>query len=153
MKKVLFAVAVVALLGMAAQAGELKYYSWPTGGFIPQEITTIPVVMDIGYWVRIKDQDKLQIKLTQKNVHEYEGCCDMVVECNMNVTLSASVAKTAAAGSGKFSISKLDPANINSPGGTSTVCVKLTEADLGAAPGGSKNVHVATVTIKVVPQS
>jgi hypothetical protein len=71
MKKVLFAVAVVALVTMAAQAGELKYYSWPTGGFIPQEITTIPVKMDVGYWVRIKDQDKLEIKLQQISVHEY----------------------------------------------------------------------------------
>jgi hypothetical protein len=151
MKKVLFAVALVALLTVAAQAGELKYYSWPTGGFIPQEITTIPVVMDVGYWVRIKDQDKLQIKLNQINVHEYEGCCDMVVECNMNVTLSASVAALAAV-PGKYSISKLDPAGINAPGGTSTVCVKLKEADLSKTPGGSKNVQVATVTIKVVPQ-
>jgi hypothetical protein len=63
-----------------------------------------------------------------------------------NVTLSAFAAVP-----GKYSISKLDPANILSPGGTSTVCVKLKEADLSKTPGGSKNVPVATVTIKVVP--
>ena len=64
MKKALFAVAAVALLAVAAQAGEIKYHEWPCAP-IPQEITTIPVVMDVGYWVRIKDQDKLKITLKQ----------------------------------------------------------------------------------------
>ncbi|MGE5295308.1 MAG: hypothetical protein ACM3VT_10820, partial [Solirubrobacterales bacterium] len=59
-KKELFAVAVVALMAVVAQAGEIKFHEWPCAP-VPQEITTIPVVMDIGFWIRIKDQDKLQI--------------------------------------------------------------------------------------------
>lgn len=150
MKKVLFAVAAVALLAMTAQAGEIKIHEWPTK-FIEQELGTIQVVMDVGYWIRIKDQDKNKIKLNQTDIHTYEGCTDIVVECNTNITLSASVSATGAV-PGKYSVSKLDPANVDSPGGTVTLCVQLKEADLTKTPGGSKNVHVATVKLKVVPR-
>lgn len=148
-KKSLFAVAAVALLAVAAQAGEIKIHDWPCE-FISQELTTIPVVMDVGYWIRVKDQDKLKIKLQQKDIHTYEGCTDMKVECNLNITLSCSISATGAV-PGKYSAS-LSPADVDSPGGTVSVCAKLTDADLGKTPGGSKNVHVATVKIKVLPR-
>ena len=150
MKRSFFAVAAVTLLAMTAQAGEIKTYDWPCQ-FISQELTTIPVVMDVGYWVRIKDQNKLKIKLQQKDIHTYEGCTDMKVECNLNITLSSSISATGAV-PGNYSCS-LDPADIDSPGGTVTVCAKLTNADLSKTPGGSKDVHVATVLIKVKPIS
>jgi hypothetical protein len=108
--------------------------------------------MDVGYWIRIKDQDKLKIKLNQISIHEYEGCTDIKVETNVNITLGASVAQVGEAVPGKYSISKLDPKDIDMPGGTSTVCVKLKDADLSKTPGGSKNVHVANVKITVVPR-
>jgi hypothetical protein len=148
-KKSLFAVAAVALLAVAAQAGEIKIHDWPCE-FIAQEVTTIPVVMDVGYWIKIKDQDKLKIKLAQKDIYMYEGCTDMKVECNLNITLSCSISATGAV-PGKYSCS-LNPADVDSPGGTVSVCAKLKDADLSKTPGGSKNVHVATVTIKVLPR-
>ena len=92
MKKALFAVAAVALLTVAAQAGEIKYHEWPCAP-IAQEITTIPVVMDVGYWVRIKDQDKLKISLKQDSIHAYSGCTDATVETNTCLTFSCSIAK------------------------------------------------------------
>jgi hypothetical protein len=149
MKKVLFAVAAVALLAMTAQAGEIKIHEWPCK-FIPQEVTTIPVVMDVGYWIKIKDQDKLKIVLQQKSIHEYEGCTDIKVETNVNITLSVSVTATGAVPGGYSAT--VNPADIDSPGGTATVCVKLKDADLSKTPGGSKGVHVATVSVKVVPR-
>jgi len=149
MKRSFFLVAAVTLLAMTAQAGEIKIHDWPCE-FISQELATIPVVMDVGYWIRIKDQDKLKIKLTQKSIHEYEGCTDMKVECNLNITLSCSISATGAV-PGSYS-SSLNPADIDTPGGTVTVCAKLKNADLSKTPGGSKNVHVATVTIKVKPR-
>ncbi len=149
MKKVLFAVAAVALLAMTAQAGEIKIHEWPCK-FIPQEVTTIPVVMDVGYWIKIKDQDKLKIKLSQKSIHEYEGCTDIKIETNVNIEVSVSVSATGAV-PGKYSAS-IDDANVDAPGGTRTVCVKLKDADLSKTAGGSKNVHVATVSVKVVPR-
>ncbi len=149
MKRSFFLVAAVALLATTAQAGEIKIHDWPCE-FIFQELSTIPVVMDVGYWVRIKDQNKLKIKLQQKDIHTYEGCTDMKVECNLNITLSCSISATGAV-PGNYSCN-LDPADVDTPGGTVTVCAKLRNADLSKTPGGSKNVHVATVTIKVMPR-
>jgi hypothetical protein len=149
LKKSLFAIAAVALLTVAAQAGEIKIHDWPCA-FIAQEVTTIPVVMDVGYWIKVKDQDKLKIKLTQKSIHEYEGCTNMVVETNVNITLSCSISATGAV-PGKWSCS-VSPADVDAPGGTVSVCATVKEADLSKTPGGSKGVHVATVSIKVVPR-
>jgi len=155
MKKALFAVAVVAVLAVAAQAGEIKYHEWPTM-LVPQEITTIPVTMDVGYWVRIKDQGDLKIKLGQQSIHTYYGCTNMVVETNTCLTFSSSISKVTKDGNavvpGDYS-SSLSPADIDAPGGTISVCAKLENADLSKVAGGTKNVHVANVTIKVVPRA
>jgi len=155
MKKALFAVAAVALLTVAAQAGEIKYHEWPCAP-IAQEITTIPVVMDVGYWVRIKDQGGLKITLKQDSIHVYSGCTSMTVETNSCLTFSCSIAKVSKDGAvvvpGNYSCT-VSPANIDAPGGTLTACAKLTDADLSKVPGGSKGVHVANVTIKVVPRA
>ena len=151
LKKSLFVVAAVALLAVAAQAGEIKYHSWPTT-FVPMEIAEIPVTMDVGYWVAIQNQGDLKIKLAQVNVHTYEGCTDMSVKCNFDVTLTCSIA--AAEGNpvpGNYSCS-ITGGDINNGGGTATVCAKLTNADLSGTAGGTTNVKVANVTIWVVPR-
>ena len=155
MKKVLFAVATVALLAVAAQAGEIKYHEWPSTP-TPQEITTIPVVMDVGYWVLIKDQDKLKIELKQDAIHDYSGCTNVVVQTNSDLTFSCSISKISQDGSvvvpGDYSCS-VSPANLDAPGGTLAVCAKIAKADLSKVPGGTKGVHVANVTVKVVPRA
>jgi len=155
MKRVSFAVVAAVLFAASAPAGEIKFHEWPMAP-IPQEVTTIPVTMDIGYWVRIKDQDKLKIVLSQDSIHSYSGCTSMVVETNSSLTFSTTIAKVTKDGNvivpGDYSTS-VSPANIDAPGGTLSVCAKLQNADLSKVPGGSKNVHVANVTVKVVPRS
>jgi hypothetical protein len=155
MKKQLFAVAAVVLMAVFAQAGEIKYHEWPCAP-VAQEITTIPVVMDIGFWVRIKDQDKLKITLSQNSIHSYSGCTSMTVETNSCLTFSCSISKVTVDGSavvpGDYSCS-VSPANIDAPGGTLTACATITNADLSRVPGGTKGVHVANVTIRVVPRA
>jgi hypothetical protein len=150
MKKALVAMAVVALLAVSVQAGEIKLHNWPCT-FVSVEITSIPVVMDIGYWVKIKDQDKLKIKLVQDetDIHKFKGCVDMKVENNFNIVLSCSISATGAV-PGDYSCS-VDPANVPAGGGTVKVCATLTKADLSKTPGNSKDVQVATVKIKVKP--
>jgi len=142
--------AVVALLAVSVQAGEIKLHNWPCT-FVSVEITSIPVVMDVGYWVKIKDQDKLKIKLVQDetDIHKFKGCVDMVVENNFNIVLSCSISATGAV-PGDYSCS-VDPANVPAGGGTVKVCATLTKADLSKTPGNSKDVQVATVKIKVKP--
>ncbi len=158
LKKSLFAVAVVALLAAMAPAGEIKLMSWPTS-YIAQELTDIPVLMDIGYWVFIKDQDKLKIKLSQTGSqgsntgqHQYEGCTNVTVQSNFDLKLSCSIASNGAVG-GDYSCS-VTPSTLPTGGGTVSVCAKLVKANLGSAGlvGGQKDLRVATVTLKVAPQ-
>jgi len=151
LKRSILAVAVVALLATGVQAGEIKTHSWPCT-FVALEITSIPVVMDIGYYVRIKDQDKLKIKLVQdeSDIHLFKGCTNMVVESNFALELSASISKTGAI-AGDYSVS-LSSSTAGPGSATIEVCATLKNADLSNpanAPG--KTVQVATVKIKVKP--
>ena len=150
LKRSLIAIAVVALLATAAQAGEVKLHNWPCA-LIPQELTQIPVTMDIGFWIRIKDQNKLNIKLGQleNEVHKYKGCTNMKVETNFRAQLACSITPTGAVG-GKYGCS-LNPSIVEVGNATVEVCATLSDADLGAKPGGTKNVKVADVKITVVP--
>ena len=156
LKKSLFAVAVVALLAAVAPAGEIKLHDWPTS-YIPQELTDIPVLMDIGFWCYIKDQDKLKIKLAQTQQteaakHNYEGCTDVTIQSNFDMKLSCSISKNGAV-NGDYSCS-VTPSTLSVGGGTVSVCAKITKAVLntGGLVGGTKDLQVATVTLKVAPQ-
>lgn len=155
MKKELFAVAVLVLMAGVGQAGEIKYHEWPTT-LVPQEIATIPVTMDVGYWIRIKDQGDLVIKMTQQTIHTYFGCVNAVVETNTCLAFSCSISSVVRDGSavvpGTYSCS-VAPSNIDAPGGTLSICARLADADLGRVAGGTKNVHVANVTLRVVPRA
>lgn len=151
MKKGLLIVAAMLMLAGAAQAGEIKLHVWPCA-FIAQDFMSIPVTMDIGYWIRVKNQQNYKIKMAQIDIHTYDGCVTIPVETNFNATLSASIQAYTVVGNagGNFSVT-INPANIT-PGTTNVqVCAHLTNANLGAFPGGSKDVQVATVYIKVVP--
>jgi hypothetical protein len=151
MNRGLLILAAALTLTGAAQAGEIKLHIWPTV-LVPQDFMTIPVTMDIGYWIRVKSQTKYVIKLSQVDVHTYDGCVTIPVETNFAATLSCSIAKVTTTGdvSGTFSCS-ISPSNIT-PGATNVqVCAHLVDANLATIPGGAKDVQVATVTVKVVP--
>jgi hypothetical protein len=151
MKKGLLIVAAVLMLAGAAQAGEIKLHVWPCA-FIAQDFMSIPVTMDIGYWIRVKNQQNYKIKMAQIDIHTYDGCVTIPVECNFNATLSASIAKVTTNGdvSGTFSVS-ITPSSITAGTTNVTVCAHLVNANLAAIAGGTKDVQVAVVTIKVVP--
>ena len=150
LKRRMVAVAAAALLAAGVQAGEIKTHTWPVQ-FVPLEITSVPVVMDVGFYVRIKDQDKLRIKLVQneQDIHSFRGCVDMIVESNFDLVLSATITKTGAI-PGDYSVS-LDHTTAGSGSTTVKVCAELKNASLAGQPAGTKDVQVATVKIKVKP--
>jgi len=148
LRRKLVSIALVAFWAVAAHAGEIKVHYWPTQ-FIPQEVTNINVVMDVGFWMEVVNQNDV-IKLQQINVHTYQGCIDLKILSNFNLLLGASIVPTGAVG-GQFSCYLDDPA-IDAPGGVATLCAKLEGANLAGKPGGSKNVHVASITVTVVPR-
>jgi len=137
------------LCASAAHAGEIKWHLWPCAP-IPQEVTTIPVVMDIGYWIEVVNQNAI-IKLKQVTIHNYEGCTDLQIRTNSNIRLSCSIAPTGII-PGTYSC-YINGADINPPGGHASVCAKLTNANLAGRPGGTRDLKVAVVTVRVVPRS
>jgi hypothetical protein len=155
LKKSLFAVALVAMVAVMAQAGEIKIHDWPTTTNWDKEIiTTVPVVMDVGYWVKIKDQDKLKIKMAQNNVDEFEGCDNMTVQCNFDLNLYASIASNGEVGgsySTYFQESTTATQPVNAGQTTVHICAKLHDAKLLDTIVTSE-LQVATITISVTPQ-
>jgi hypothetical protein len=152
LKKSLFVVAALAMLAVTAQAGTIKTHTWPTT-FVPQELTTIPVYMDVGYYIEVKDQHKIGITLSQVSVKDFEGCTDIKVENNFALTLTCSIAQDGVVG-GKFScdfgggVGSLDL----EPGANEVhVCAYLKDADVKNS-NPSANVKVANVKLYVVPR-
>jgi len=87
-------VGCVLLAAVAAQAGEIKVHNWPVQyRYVPQEVTTIGVVMDVGFWIEIINQDDV-IKLEQVSIQKYEGCLDLQVKCNFNLTFTCEIVPT-----------------------------------------------------------
>ena len=150
MKKALFAVAAVALLAVTAQAGTVKLHSWPCT-FTPQVITTIPVLMDVGYWVQVTNQDA-KIKLSQESIHTYRGCTTLHMKTNTKVAVSAEITKNGTVG-GDYTATITSGSPVSLPGGDVEVCAQVANADLSGVAGGTTDHQVATVTIKVVPVS
>jgi hypothetical protein len=153
LKGCLTIIAITTMLTVGVQAGEIKSHQWPCE-FVPMEITSIPVVMDIAYFIRIKNQSNLRIKLAQstEDIHKFSGCTTMTVESNFNATLACSITKTGAV-EGNYSCS-LDPAMVNAGSTSVQVCATLTGANLATQGGplaGTTDVQVATVKIKVKP--
>jgi hypothetical protein len=153
LKKSLFVAAAVAMLAVSAQAGEIKVHAWPTV-WVAQELATIPVVMDVGYWVAVKNQSWNKITLTQIDTNKFSGCTNITVEANFAVTLTCSIDKTGPVG-GWFScdfgpgVSSVDV----DPGSTSVqVCAYLNNADMKNSNPEEK-VEVARVKIWVKPQA
>jgi hypothetical protein len=148
LRKGVFLLAAFVLLCNVVQAGEIKFHEWPYV-YIPQEVATIDVVMDVGYWVEIVNQED-KIKLEQEDIHTYQGCLELIVRCNFDLTLSCSITPTGAI-TGQYSC-WFQQWDIDAPGGTATLCASLKNAALGAQPGGIKDVHVASVVISAVPR-
>lgn len=133
----------------AAPAGEIKFHFWPCVP-APQEVATIPVLMDIGYWIEILNPDAV-IKLKQTAIHTYEGCVNLHVRTNTYLTMTCTIA-SAGVIPGTYTCS-VGGANIDPPGDIAAICAKLTDANLARRPGGTTNLRVATVTVRVVPRA
>jgi len=160
-KSLLLGVVAVALLGLPALAGEQKYEGWVTHTVVtydPQYVDDFPVKMVIPWYIKIVNQKDWEITLDQVDCANlgrgsgdwpcFKGCKDLVIATNFDCTLLCGVNKTYLAGNWGCSVS---PQDVDKPGGTTTVCVKLWKADLlGAQPG--QNMHVADIDIYVKPR-
>jgi hypothetical protein len=139
-------VGLALLVAMTAQAGQVKLHNWPVQfRYVPQEVTTVDVVMDIGYWIQIINQNKV-LKLQQVSLDEYEGSLDIQVRCKF---VSEIVPNGTVGGTYSSSFTNAD---IDAPGGTATLHATLEDADISAVEGGTFDVKVAQIVVKVVPR-
>ena len=149
-KKRIVIIGLVLLLAGGASAGELKVHMWPVK-CVPQPVCQIKVLLDVGYWIRISCED---LKLQQVGVRTYEGCRDLRVECNFPAQLGCFITPTGVV-PGDYSCT-LVPNTVDPPGAPPSqkprLCVHLDNADITGVPGGAHDVHVATVTITVIPR-
>ena len=151
LKRSLIAVVAVAVLATVAQAGYIKTHDWPTT-YVPQELTTIPVWVDVGYYVEVLNQNTNKIKLYQKTgtPRNFEGSCVIKVKTNFNLTLTAGITSKGVV-TGSFGVS-LDPSDLNA--GTATdvkVTATATNLNIETVPANTE-LEVATVKISVVPR-
>jgi hypothetical protein len=149
-RKTITLLTLSAMLAATASAGEIKVHVWPTY-FRPLEILAVPVLMDTGYWVRIRDPGP--IRLRQRDINTYTGCVNLQVECNFNLQMWCRLTPTGAV-PGNYSWT-MDPAEVRMPGAPPSpmpkVCVTLRNADLRIMPAGARDVQVATVVVSVAP--
>jgi hypothetical protein len=148
MKQAWIATLAAAVFATAASARPLQVRYWPVT-FVPQELVTIPVVMDIGLWMDIAVQEDT-LKLHQVDARRFTGCVDVNVRCNFNARLLYSITSTGVIG-GQYSVFP-EYADINVPGGMTTVCAQLDNADLSNVPGGSRDLSVANIKVSVIPR-
>ncbi len=139
-------IGAVALLAVAAQAGEINTPHWLRSS-CPLELTTIPVWMEVQPWVWVKDVDKLVIYLTRRSACTYEGCTDIVFEARASVNISAVFIPNGVV-KGKYSCSLSSPF-LDPPGGMLGVCVKL-ETQESPPP---TSVRVGTVVFRITPSA
>ncbi len=139
-------VVTVAVLAVSTQAGEIAVSPWP-GGCVPQEVTTIPVLMDIPWWVRIENLDELVIHLVAQSAYEYEGCLDVVFEASGNLDISARFIPNGAV-AGRYSC-WLSSSVLRTGENVLNVCVNL---EVPKLPTPMTNVQVGVVVFRIAPR-
>jgi hypothetical protein len=171
LKKSLFVVAI-ALLSVGAYAREYvtpdgsnvdweydganserkaESYNWPAS-YNSQDICTIPVRMDVGFWIKVNGCKDLKLNLKQVEIHKYSGSVDVSINCNVNIKLSVSWSKASGVDLGGYGSSvSVSPSTLDAPGGTVTISLTLKDVNLQNLEGGKNCLTVGSVTLKVAP--
>ncbi len=156
LKKSLIAIAVLAI-ALPAIAGEIKVHTpWPVA-FVKQEITVIDVIMDVGFFIHVKDQDPIEVHqdpTADNPFRTYVGCRTTDVISNFEAKLSGKGKSKSPAG-GDWSAKFNGESNLVIPVGTTVVdiCVTGKKVNIDKLQGGTKDFKVAEISIRVLPAS
>ena len=166
LKKSLIALAILAIAvpAFAGDYSDNKYHKpWETTTpvYKAKTVTTIDVIMDVGYWIEIYTKDSIEV-YQDSNIgdafYNYSGCSgDLDVNSNFNATLTVSADKVAG-GTGNWSATigtsaATQGSSVGITGNAANsvvICVVGKDLNLEGLPR-TDNYKVATVTIKVVP--
>jgi hypothetical protein len=143
MRRVVFLLALLACV-TPAQADRI--------GIIPLDNDTFDAILEIGYYIRIKNDGPIRVRQVphaDNPYQTYSGCLISDVECNFNAQLSVSAQATSVAGGQWEATVSPDIC----PSGTTTVeiCVQGKGVQVQHLVGGQVGIKVAEVTIQVVP--
>lgn len=167
-KKCLIAIAVVALLATTVQgANPMKFEgTWPwTKIYEPVGICTLPVYLEVGHYVQIKDCGDLEMKLVQVDCGEidkggddfpcYAGCVSFDARANFLATFGANFNGS--------DVNIITDKNLSWPNGDTIgpdggwenlkLCMKAWKVALWGSGQTSGTVKVGTITITVKPQT
>jgi hypothetical protein len=126
-------------------------WNWPAT-YDYQDICVIPVKMDVGFWIKVVDCKKKELKLKQVEIHKYSGTVDVALQTNVNIQLSVSWSKASGVDLGGYGHSEsVSPSTLDAPGGTVTISLTLKDVNLANLTGGQNCLQVGTVTLKVRP--
>ena len=158
-KTLLLGLAAAALFALPAFAGEKKIESWD--GFwtwYPQLVKEFPVKLKIPWFIRIVNEKNWEIQLEQVECAAlgrsdgdwpcFKGCNNLEISCNFNCHIECGINYSYLPGMWDCWES---PSDIDAPGGSSTICVKLWKADLLSMPAGTDQT-VAQADIWVKPR-
>jgi len=126
-------------------------FNWPAS-YDFRTVCVIPVKMDVGFWIRVLDCQKKELRLKQVEIHKYSGSVDVTIQCNVNIDLNVYWTKKDGVDLGGYSASAgVSPGTLDAPGGTVTVSLTLGDVDLSRLIGGTNSIQVGTVTLQVRP--
>jgi len=167
LKKSLIALAILAIAVPLVSAGQVysdaKYHKpWEsTTTYNAKTITTIDVIMDVGYWIEIDTTDSIEVYQDSSigdAFYNYSGCSgELDVNSNFNAILTVS-ASAISGGTGDWSATiGLDAASQGGSVGITgnaandvVICVVGKDLNLEGL-ARTDNLKVAVVTVKVIP--
>jgi hypothetical protein len=138
-------------------------YNWPAE-YMFVDAATIPVKMEIGYWIKFTTKDKV-LKLKQMEIHKYAGTVDVAVECNTAIQVKVRFDKDSTMPTMNVDALYLgigtattfsDTIAINAPGATIRISLRLKDVDLksfNVSTQVGKCIQVGVVTLSVRPQA
>ena len=169
LKKSILILAVLALASPAFAADPDTAYGWIAGGwpativFDYREACSLPVLLKIGYYVKIFNCKNLKIVLDNDgSFNNYKGCQEFEFENNFALELSAKVEPKLKGDSTDPEVPGTYAAYIDGDklfGPTTngknkaTICVTLKGVNIQPLAPSCDTIQVATATILVRPQS
>jgi hypothetical protein len=167
-KKSLIAIALMGFLATTVMAGDLAQNPWKFDDEWPStvvityeafEICQIPVYMDVGMYVEMKDCDKKEIVLVQVPCQDigqssfpcYHDCVDVELRANFDVQLGLELYKIGSViDQWKAYFSGADTITGDGNYHTVTICVDAWSANIYSVTPGDK-VLVGEVAVTVKP--
>ncbi len=149
LKKSLIAIAVLAL-AVPAFAGSLKVHEWEittTTAYTAQTICTIDVLIDVGYYIVIENQDPVTLE-QDLDTNSYSGTYTTNVLTNFDAELSLAVANQMI--NGDISLGT-ESATILAPGGTLSCTITATDVAIEGLTAGDEGVKLCDIVITCIP--